>query len=83
MALTAVERKQRLLYGEQHEVAKALGVSEAYVSKVMNGETSPKTKEAKALLRRCQLELARRMRPRVAVHVAFPPKVERELARAS
>lgn len=80
MRLTTAERKERLPYGAQKEVARELELSESYVSEVLAGETSPKTADAKIRLRKCQVALARRMRPRVPVDVAFG---QPELARAS
>lgn len=68
MPLTSGERKERMPYGMQKEIAvrlsaelAALGmtVSETYVSLVMSGEIRPKTKRAKLKLRRTQVAIAR------------------------
>jgi hypothetical protein len=83
MPLTNIERKERLAYGQQKEVADRLGEPESYISLAMAGEIRPKTKRAKLRLRRAQVALARAMGLRVSD--AFDPidARERDFARAS
>jgi transcriptional regulator with XRE-family HTH domain len=71
MPLTIAERKHRMPFGAQREVAAAEGVDRGYVSKVMNGEVFPKTPDKKKQLRRVQVALARKLG--VTVDEAFPP----------
>lgn len=65
MPLTIAERKHRMPFGAQREVATEEGVDEAYVSKAMNDEVHPKTPEARQKLRRVQVALARKLKVRV------------------
>lgn len=69
MPISVAERKHRMPYGMQKEIADRLGVSEAYVSLVMAGEVRPKTKRTKLKLRRVQVEIARALK--VSVDEAF------------
>lgn len=71
MPITRYERKERLPYGAQKEIAIALGegFSEAYVSRVQNDITSGMDPEK---VRRVQVAIALRLRPRTAVADAFP-----------
>jgi transcriptional regulator with XRE-family HTH domain len=81
MPLSVAERKHRLPFGAQREVAAAEQVDRAYVSKVMNGEIFPKTPPARKKLRRVQVALARKLG--VTVDEAFPPEVQTPIALAS
>lgn len=69
MPLTRFERKERLPYGEQKAIAVEVGVSPAFVSRVMNDKVDGMDSER---VRRCRVAIARRMRPRVPVAEAFP-----------
>lgn len=71
MPISRYERKERLPYGAQAEIAKALGegFSEAYVSRVQNDKTDGMDPEK---VRRVQVAIALRLRPRTAVAEAFP-----------
>lgn len=71
MPLTIAERKHRMPYGAQLEVARQEGVAESYVSAVMNGDVRPKTEPTRKKLRRVQVALARKLG--VTVDEAFPP----------
>ena len=72
MALTRFERKERLPYGEQKEVAVEVGVSPAFVSRVNNDKTDGMDPEKVRLV---QVAIAKRLRPRVPVAEAFPELV--------
>jgi hypothetical protein len=71
MPLSRYERKERLPYGAQAEIAKELGegFSEAFVSRVQNDKTDGMDPEK---VRRVQVAIAKRLRPRVPVAEAFP-----------
>lgn len=71
MPLTRFERKERLPYGAQAEIAKELGegFGPAFVSRVMNDKVDGLDPEK---VRRCRVAIARRMKPRVPVAEAFP-----------
>jgi hypothetical protein len=77
MPLSIAERKHRMPYGAQLEVAKEQAVSESYVSAVMNGDVRPKTDVTRKKLRRVQVALARKLG--VTVDEAFPPHIESEV----
>lgn len=65
-------RKRGLLpYGKQREIAKKAGVSEAYVSAVVNDRLRPVTVEGQRNLRRVRVLVARALG--VRVDEAFPP----------
>lgn len=58
MSLSRFERKERLLYGSQKEIAQAEGVAESMVSRVMNDKAlhdDPKK------VRRIQVRIARKI----------------------
>lgn len=71
MPLTRFERKERLPYGAQAEIAKELGegFGEAFVSRVMNDKVDGLDAEK---VRRCRIAIARRLRPRAPLAEAFP-----------
>lgn len=69
MALTRYERKERLPYGEQKKIAAELGLSGAFISRVLNDKTDGMDAER---VRRVRVEIAKRLRPRTAVADAFP-----------
>lgn len=71
MPLTRYERKERLPYGAQAEIATELGegFSEAFVSRVQNDKTDGMDVDK---VRRVRVEIAKRLRPRVSVAEAFP-----------
>lgn len=46
MALTIAERKYLMPHGRQKEIAESLGVSEAFVSNVVNAARMPRTERA-------------------------------------
>lgn len=69
MALTRYERKERLPYGEQKKIAAELGLSPAFVSRVLNDKTDGMDAER---VRSVRVEIAKRLRPRTAVADAFP-----------
>lgn len=71
MPLTRYERKERLPYGAQAEIAAELGegYSEAFVSRVQNDKTDGMDPDK---VYRVQVEIAKRLRPRVPVADAFP-----------
>jgi len=69
MPLTRYERKERLPYGQQKEIAAELGLSKAFVSRVLNDKTDGMSPEK---VRRVRVEIAKRLRPRTAVADAFP-----------
>jgi transcriptional regulator with XRE-family HTH domain len=83
MPLTTAERKERMPFGAQRQVATALGVDRGYVSKVMDGAVKPKTPLGMKKLRLVQTALARRLR--LPVDEVFPTKEEAAppMARAS
>lgn len=70
MALSKYERKERLGYGAQKEIAQELGrgFSEATVSRVMNEKDGSTVTPEKA--RRVRVAIARRLR--MPVDEAFP-----------
>ncbi len=70
MPLTIAERKYRMPYGAQLEVAREEGVAPSYVSAVMNGEVRPKTDPTRQKLQRVQAALAGKLG--VSVEEAFP-----------
>lgn len=72
MPLTRYERKERLPYGEQKNIAAELGLSKAFVSRVINDKTDGLDAEK---VRQVRVAIARRLRPRTAVADAFPEKV--------
>jgi transcriptional regulator with XRE-family HTH domain len=61
MPLSIAERKHRMPYGAQMEVAREEGVAESYVSAVMNGEVRPKTEPTRQKLHRVQEALSRKL----------------------
>jgi hypothetical protein len=69
MPLTRYERKERLPYGEQKKIAADLGLSSAFISRVLNDKTDGMDPEK---VRQVRVEIARRLRPRTAVADAFP-----------
>jgi predicted transcriptional regulator len=69
MPLTRFERKERLPYGEQQNIAREAGVSEAFVSRVQNDKIEGLDPDK---VRQVQLEIAKRLRPRVPLAEAFP-----------
>lgn len=69
--LSIAERKHRMPYGAQKQVAAEEQVSEQYVSGVMNDEVKPKTEKGAKKLRRVQVAIARKLRMRV--DEVFPP----------
>ena len=69
MALSRYERKERLRYGEQKLIAREMGVSSAFVSRVMNDIVDGMDAER---VRKCRVEIAKRLRPRTSVADAFP-----------
>jgi hypothetical protein len=69
MPLTKFERKERLPYGEQQNIAREVGVSEAFVSRVQNDKTDGMDPEK---VRQVQLAIAKRLQPRVPLAEAFP-----------
>ena len=71
IALTVAERKHRLPFGAQKEIAEAEGVSKALVSEVVNGTSNPTTPEAQRRHRRIQVRIARKLGLRV--DEVFPP----------
>lgn len=85
MPLSVAERKYRMPHGALQAVARATGVSNAYVTAVMNGTVTPKSEAARKKLRRVRVALARKLsRP---VDEVFPPETGLEavptMARAS
>jgi len=70
MPLTTAERKHRMPFGSQREIAREEAVDEAYVSKAIADEIFPKTDEARVKLRRVRVAIARRLK--VRVDEAFP-----------
>ena len=70
MPLSTAERKHRLPFGSQKEIAEAEGVSEAYVSLAVADEIRPKTKPSQAKLRRIRARIARKLG--VSVAEAYP-----------
>lgn len=72
MPLTATQRKERLPYGEQKEIATRLKEPKSYISLVMSGQVRPKTKRAKLRLRRAQVAIARALG--LSVDEAFSPE---------
>jgi len=82
MALSRYERKERLPYGAQAEIAKELGegFSEAFVSRVMNDKTDGMDAEK---VRRCRVAIAKRLRPRASVAEAFPTDEDLATAKVS
>lgn len=81
MPLSRYERKERLPYGAQAEIAKDLGegFSEAYISRVQNDKTDGMDPEK---VRRVQVAIAVRLRPRTSVADAFPQPEEKSKAAA-
>lgn len=73
MPLTTADRKHRMPYGAQKDVASEQGVTAAYVSLVMNDEVRPKTEAGRKKLRRVQVAIARKLS--VTVDEAFPPAI--------
>ena len=69
MPLSRYERKERLPYGEQKKIAAELGLSSAFISRVINDKTDGMSAER---VRRVRVEIAKRLRPRTAVAEAFP-----------
>lgn len=72
MPLSIAERKHRMPFGAQREVAAEQAVDAAYVSRVMNEEIHAKTPASRKKLRRVQVALARKLG--VTVDEAFPPQ---------
>lgn len=68
MPLTRFERKERLRYGEQKEIAAEVGLSIAFVSRVQNDKVEGLDPET---VRRVRVAIARRLRPRTTVADAF------------
>jgi hypothetical protein len=78
MALSRWDRKARLPFGAQKEIAeelKAEGVKcdEADVSRVLHDKAQHLNPEK---VQRIQVAIAKRLRPRVSVAEAFPPQPE-------
>lgn len=71
IALTVAERKHRLPFGVQKEIALAAGVSRSLVSAVVNGTVNPTTPEGRRRHRRIKVLVARKLGLRV--DEAFPP----------
>ena len=61
MPLTIAERKHRMPHGAQRAVAAQFGVSEAYVSVIMNEQAMPKTAVSLEKVQRIQAALAARL----------------------
>lgn len=80
MPLSIAERKHRMPFGAQRQVATEEEVSESYISAVMNDEVFPKTEPTQAKLARVQAALARRLG--LPVEEVFPPKDEAATAAA-
>lgn len=74
VALTVAERKHRLSFGAQKEIAADLGVSRALVSLVVSDQYHPTRYEGKRTRRRIQVRIARKLGLRV--DEAFPPLEE-------
>lgn len=69
MPLTRFERKERFPYGEQTQIAVELGVSIAFVSRVMNDKVEGLDPDR---VQEVRVEIAKRLRPKTAVADAFP-----------
>ena len=69
MPLTPSQRKESLERGAQKEIAAKIGWFASQVSAAVAGEMFPKSKGSKKKLRRCQIEIARRIG--VPLEVAF------------
>ena len=59
MPLSAPIRKHLLGFGKQKEIARRIGVSEGYVSNVINGLATPRTPKGWRTYRRVQVAIAR------------------------
>lgn len=73
MVLSVAERKHRMPYGGQQEVADELNFDATYISLVMAGKVRPETQAGKLKLRLAQEALARKLG--VSVEDAFPEYV--------
>lgn len=71
MPLTIAERKHRMPHGAQKKIAQTEGVSEQYVSSVMNETFVPQTEPARRKVQRVRVRIARALG--VTVDEAFPP----------
>lgn len=74
MALSRWERKARLPFGAQKEIAEELKADglkcdESDVSRVLHGKAAHLNPEK---VRKIQVAIAKRLRPRVSVEEAFP-----------
>lgn len=69
MPLSRYERKERLPYGAQKEIAAACDVSESFVSRVNNDSVDGLDPEK---VREVRVAIAQRLRPRISVAEAFP-----------
>jgi transcriptional regulator with XRE-family HTH domain len=70
MTLSIAERKYRLPYGKQKEIAEAEGVSESFVSNVLSATKLPRTERGWRTYRRVAVRIARVLK--VPVDEAFP-----------
>ncbi len=61
MPISIADRKHRMPFGAQQEVADELEVPKSYVSAVMSDEVFPKTEETREKLRRVQEALAKKL----------------------
>lgn len=71
MALTIAERKHRMPHGAQRRIARAEGISEGFVSAVVNETFVPRTERTQRKARRVQVRVARVLG--MTVDEAFPP----------
>jgi transcriptional regulator with XRE-family HTH domain len=71
MPLTTAERKHRMPFGAQKEIAAALEVTPAYVSRVLSDDIRPRTPTGQKQLRRIRVAIARRLG--MPVDEVFPP----------
>jgi transcriptional regulator with XRE-family HTH domain len=74
IALTVAERKHRMPFGSQKEIAAETGLSRSLVSQVVNDTYRPVTPQGQRTMRRLQVRIARKLGMRV--DEAFPPKIE-------
>lgn len=81
MPLTIAERKHRLPFGAQREIAEDQGVSKSYISLAISEELRPKTPRAQEKLRRVQRAIAARLGE--PIEEVFPTPEAPPLAAAS